>query len=490
MEPRSSQPRNNQSQDVEVIDLTNDTNINNTTITLDDTHVDDDIESNIEANVETIVDCIDDYDNDNDHKDNDYDDDEDEDDYIKIHRSLSQQLKPSRPSDLQDENRTDISMSQPSPAKKLDSKEAKREAKRLKQLQKEQDKLVRDANRANTASRALENCTAEIHSDVLKLIGDSDEILLKTLFDESLIKYTLTNYPKIDNSIKWILKRMDVVDGQCVPKYNSADWVIVVMDGSDYLDKLTKYKLDPDDCNSIKSFLVDIRKRTECDVILMVYNLSNHLKTERAKEAKNYRKTFKDKFETHRPCVVDEQMVDLVQDTISPVLTLALTELQELRLTLQIDFDHEFPKWKFHLEFHEKTGDIITAIVKYTLSIAKLQVKLKNKESCNLGWAINTDKEKAIDPTRSDADLTRLWTSQLQQFHQVTLPVAKAITAEYPTPAALIDQYKMLTQDESEDLLAGLYVQRNMKRLIGSSISKRIHCFMTCRDPDVHLGLS
>lgn len=360
------------------------------------------------------------------------------------------------------------------------NKKARDEAKRLRQKEKEEEKVQRQANRLNAANKALENCTTIISKSILDLIDDPEELSIKTLFDESLIGYKLTEYPKIENSVTWTYKRTEVENGQCVQKCTDSNWILVFIKGSDYLKRILVYKKDPDDLQSIRYYLSDIRRRSGSDVVLMVYGLEKHLKSERAREAKNYRKTFKDRFEGRQALGHQDEPASS---------SLGVTELQDLRLMLEMEFKHEHPDWKLHIEFYEKTGDIVNSLVKYSVSIAKRQVKQKAKASTGLDWALSMDKDKPSDPTKSSEHLTRLWISQLKQFSQVTIPIAKAIVADYPSPYALLDQYENLTTSEAEDLLAELYAQKNLRRQIGSNISKRIHRFMTCRDPDVHIGL-
>lgn len=349
---------------------------------------------------------------------------------------------------------------------------------------KDEEVLQKQANKANAACHALENCTTNIDEAILKLIDDPEQLILRTLFDESMIKYQLTTFPKLGSSISWTYKRMEIVDDECVPQYKESPWLIVVMTGKDYLDKVLSYRSDPNGENSLKVFLEQTRRRSKCYVILFVYNLANHLKSERLKEAKNYRKKFDERFGQ-----VSNNNLTEHNDNTSSVPSIGITELQELRLMLELELKHDNPDLKLHIEFYEKTNEICQAIVRYTLSIARLDAKQKLKSSTGLDWAINMDKERAVDPTKSDQDLTKLWITQLQQFSQVTLPIAKAIASEYPYPCALIDQYRSLTTSEAEDLLAEISVQKNLRRQIGSNISKRIHCFLTCQDPDVHIGL-
>lgn len=345
--------------------------------------------------------------------------------------------------------------------------------------------LLKEANRANAAAKALENCRTIIDKNVLKFIGDPDGLVVKTLFDESMIKYSIFEDQKIPNSITWSYKRTEVSEIGCIHKFKAAPWMIIIMEGKEYLERILTYRDNPEDLKSIKNYLSRMRDDLGCDIIFMVYNLASYLKNERAKDAKQYRKTFKDRFEG-----VSNDAGSLAQDEDrSKILALGVSELQELRLMLEVEFKHDNPVWKFHIEFYEKTNDIINSLVRYSLSMAKLEVKRNIKSSTGLDWAINMDKEKACDPTKSTDDLTKLWITQLQQFSQVTLPIAKCIAAEYPSPCSLMDQYRSLTSSEAENLLGELYVQRNLKRQVGPSISRRIHCFFTSEDPDVHIGL-
>lgn len=353
-------------------------------------------------------------------------------------------------------------------------------------VDKRQLQLLKEANKANAANKALENCRTVIDKNVLKFIGDPEGIVMRTLFDESMIKYSILEEQKIPNSITWTYKRTEVTEAGCVPVFKDAPWMIIIMDGKEYLERILTYRDNPENSQSIKKYLCRMRDDLGCDIIFMVYNLSNYLKNERMKDAKQYRKTFKDRFEG----TASDATNSLPQEEErSRILSLGASELQDLRLMLEVEFKHDNPVWKFHIEFFEKTNDIITSLVKYSLSMAKLEVVRSVRSSTGLDWAINMDKEKACDPTKSTEDLTKLWVTQLQQFSQVTLPIAKCIAAEYPSPCSLIDQYRSLTRREAENLLSELYVQRNLKRQVGPSISKRIHCFFTSEDPDVHIGL-
>ena len=356
----------------------------------------------------------------------------------------------------------------------------------MKQQEIAQDKLQKEANRANAVNKALENATALLDKNILNVINDEEEMSLKTLFDESMLSYRLTEYPKIENCVSWSLKHVKVEDGQCVAKFRDADWTIIIIEGAKYFKKLITYRDKPEHDQSIKKFICDTRRSLKTDVIIVVYNLANYLKCERARDAKNYRKNFKNRFEGGGSSNDVDQDPTVIEST--SVSNIGPTDLQDLRIMLEVELKHEHPDWKIHFEFYEKTQEVVQALARYTSSIAKFEIKRRNRSTIDIDWAINMDKEKAVDPTKSTEDLTKLWITQLQQFSQITLPIARTIASEYPSPSALLDQYKNLTTSEAEDLLASLHVQKNLKRTVGPNISRRIHCFMTSRDPDVHIG--
>lgn len=489
-----------------IVDLTED--LANETITIDDTHIEDEdnydviskpdekpaCQSNNVMLNETITPCLD-SDTDDEinefltYKDSSFEIDDGEDDDSNIMDKLigKPQSQPVCGSDNNadgiDLDPCDTSMSEPRP-----KKQAREETRQLKQLQREQkkrelemDKLHKQAKKANAANKALQNCISEIHKGILDIIKDHDARTINADFDLSSLPYIITENPKMDNCISWRWKKTKVVDDECVITYEAAHWMIVVMEGKNYLHKLKRYKQDPDHADSIKTFLKDTRTLSKCDISLMVYGLEKQMKIVRAEYDKNYRKAFKQRHEG----VATEASNNILNNNEAAI---GVTDLQEWRLDLLLEFSHQHTEWKINIEFYEKLEDIVRAFVRHTIAIARYP--MKQTERANFDWSIDMDKERATDPTKSEEDAKLLWQRQLQQFDQVTLPVAKAISLEYPNPASLIDQYESnLTRIEAENLLAELNVQNNRSRQIGLKISKMIHCFLTDQDPDVHVGL-
>uniref|UniRef100_A0A6G1S856 Crossover junction endonuclease EME1 n=1 Tax=Aceria tosichella TaxID=561515 RepID=A0A6G1S856_9ACAR len=360
------------------------------------------------------------------------------------------------------------------------TKQDKAELKQQRLREKELERAYKEANRANTISKATQNCTAIIDRNILELINDSSEANFKTLFEESSLNYKTTDYSKYSNCVTWEFKRAEVKDGSCVTRVKETDLILNVMDGAEYVRRILLYRDDPGDPESLSNFIRHLIGKSGALIVILVYNLNAYMRTERLKDAKEYQKRFKERFEAAGAAATNGNGQN--KGTVNQA------DLEDLRLTMQIDLEHHNKDWKFHIEFREKTVEVVESIVRYTKSTANREVKKKEKATTMLDWAINMDKEKAIDPLRSSEDLTRLWIAQLQQFSQITLPIAKTIAAEYPSPSALLDQYQSLSESEAQDLLAELHVQRNLKRQVGPNISRRIYRFLTSRDPDIHIG--
>lgn len=362
---------------------------------------------------------------------------------------------------------------------------AREEAKRIKQHEQELQRLQTQAKKANALTKQYQNCVACIDKNILKIIEDPDELYIRTLFDENDINFDIKECTTdISNTITWTYKQTHVVDDRLEETFHTSPWTMVVIHGCDYLNKITTYRDNPKDPKSLKNYLSDILKKNErnskSNLVLLVYNLSETLKVEKMKEKKNYQQQFRDCYKGNKDSTQQRPFPDC-----GSILAIGECELQDLRLTLEIDMKYNHPSWKFHIEFQEKTENAANSIVRYTRSIAKSAREEPDLSKMGIDWAISADKDRAIDPTKSTDDLKKLWVKQLQQFHDVTTPIANAIAEEYPSPLMLLDQYNSLTHDEAAGLLGEIHVQKRYKRLIGPSISRRIHCFLTGKNPDI-----
>ncbi|XP_068202054.1 crossover junction endonuclease EME1 [Palaemon carinicauda] len=138
----------------------------------------------------------------------------------------------------------------------------------------------------------------------------------------------------------------------------------------------------------------------------------------------------------------------------------------------------------------EKVATFICQVAK---SLAEAPYK-REKEDSTFSWFAEGSNINTVKVDKTGVGLSKLWRQQLQQFNNVGTEVAQAIVREYPSPQALVQAYRHSTSEkEASLLLAHIPVRRGVgplesTRRIGPELSKKIHLFFTCRDPNVNLG--
>ncbi|CAI9569673.1 unnamed protein product [Staurois parvus] len=91
--------------------------------------------------------------------------------------------------------------------------------------------------------------------------------------------------------------------------------------------------------------------------------------------------------------------------------------------------------------------------------------------------------------------LLEVWKRQIQQFNRVSVEVASAVVAAYPSPQLLIKAYRHCqTNAERHGLLSDILVRRgegvaSTSRRVGPELSKRIYLQFTNSQPELSLDL-
>lgn len=94
---------------------------------------------------------------------------------------------------------------------------------------------------------------------------------------------------------------------------------------------------------------------------------------------------------------------------------------------------------------------------------------------------------------RAGRGLAQVWRRQIQQLNRVSLEMASAIVATYPSPQLLVQAYRQcFSEQECQNLLADIQVRRgegvtSTSRRVGPELSRRIYLQMTTLQPDLSL---
>ncbi|KAJ8920083.1 hypothetical protein NQ315_011738 [Exocentrus adspersus] len=141
--------------------------------------------------------------------------------------------------------------------------------------------------------------------------------------------------------------------------------------------------------------------------------------------------------------------------------------------------------------FVKELEDLTELLLQATKAVAQIPHKLKREEKYKLLNEYFSDSNK--DTVKVDANgngLNRLWQQMLCMFPLARLETAEAITAVYPTPAALFQAYETCGC-KKEELLQDLCIRRargpcTVARRIGPELSRKC-CNFFCAKENVFL---
>ncbi|XP_034645145.1 crossover junction endonuclease EME1 isoform X1 [Trachemys scripta elegans] len=144
------------------------------------------------------------------------------------------------------------------------------------------------------------------------------------------------------------------------------------------------------------------------------------------------------------------------------------------------------------LESWKELGDFASM---FTKAVAEAPFK-KEREKTGFSFYLESEWCRGVKVDRSGKGLSQVWKRQIQQFNRVSLEMASAIVAAYPSPLLLDQAYRRcLSEREQQNMLADIPVRRGngvtaTSRRIGPELSKRIYLQMTSRHPDLSLDVT
>lgn len=144
------------------------------------------------------------------------------------------------------------------------------------------------------------------------------------------------------------------------------------------------------------------------------------------------------------------------------------------------------------LESWKELGDFAST---FTKAVAEAPFK-QEREKTGFSFYLESEWCRGVKVDRSGKGLSQVWKRQIQQFNRVSLEMASAIVAAYPSPLLLDQAYRRcLSEREQQNLLADIPVRRGngvtaTSRRIGPELSKRIYLQMTSHHPDLSLDVT
>ncbi|XP_053158629.1 crossover junction endonuclease EME1 isoform X2 [Hemicordylus capensis] len=144
------------------------------------------------------------------------------------------------------------------------------------------------------------------------------------------------------------------------------------------------------------------------------------------------------------------------------------------------------------LESWKEFGDFASM---FTKAVAEAPFK-RARDKTSFSFCLEGDWSGGMKVDRSGKGLLQVWKRQIQQLNRVSLEMANAIVAKYPSPLLLVKAYGTCsTEQERQNLLAEIPVRRGdgvtaTTRRVGPELSKRIYLQMTSSNPDLSLDVT
>ncbi|KAF7650979.1 hypothetical protein LDENG_00117510 [Lucifuga dentata] len=118
------------------------------------------------------------------------------------------------------------------------------------------------------------------------------------------------------------------------------------------------------------------------------------------------------------------------------------------------------------------------------------------KEQTGFSFCLESEWAGGERVGKGGKGLLQVWRRQIQQFNRVSLDMASAILAAFPSPQLLCQAYRRCKTDrEKISLLTDIMIRRgegvtSTTRRVGPELSKRLFLAMNCPDPQQTLDSS
>lgn len=128
----------------------------------------------------------------------------------------------------------------------------------------------------------------------------------------------------------------------------------------------------------------------------------------------------------------------------------------------------------------------------FTKAVAEAPFK-KLRDQTSFSFCLESDWARGMKVDRAGRGLAQVWRRQIQQLNRVSLEMASAVVATYPSPQLLVQAYqRCFSEQERQNLLADIQVRRgegvtSTSRRVGPELSRRIYLQMTTLQPDLSL---
>lgn len=334
------------------------------------------------------------------------------------------------------------------------------------------------------------------------------------------MSFEIDEYPKLDYTILWKRTRFKVMlsddpeneeerdeynpyldgddelnmpsTGQFLQQEEEEqEQVLVVMTKQEFVSRCTAHMTDSED--DLFDYIKHIHRTLSRNKITVIaLGMNNHYRTLKSKETAKFKQQFNAMFvddeEAPSTSGGQPQQRRRKKKNVSDSVIIGPDEVEEAEFHAKFqlkEIDQDAKLTFVHVNSSEELADFI---FRYTKSIAESPFK-KDRNQQGFSFFIMGEKRITVDPMTDEGGVTKLWEYQLQQFPQVTMETAKAISALFPTPLSLYTAIRNTDTETQIGLLSDVMIPRadGGSRRLGPALAKRICRFMASRQPNEYL---
>ncbi|XP_066473710.1 crossover junction endonuclease EME1 [Tiliqua scincoides] len=270
------------------------------------------------------------------------------------------------------------------------------------------------------------------------------------------------------------------------PTWTEEPNILVLVLLEEFVSMVHSYKQVSKDvpAETLLSFVAHIMKKTpEKTLALVVVGLENYFSSHKHKSQKKQQTATQSGSEA-----LEQGKPRNRRDKANSVPHLSRVDVEEALVALQLYTGIQIRI----LESWKELGDFASM---FTKAVAEAPFK-RERDKASFSFCLEGDWTSGMKVDHSGKGLLQVWKKQIQQLNRVSLEMATAIVAKYPSPQLLVQAYStQSSEQERYNLLAEIPVRRGdgvtaTTRRVGPELSKRVYLQMTSHNPDLSLDVT
>ncbi|XP_044153897.1 crossover junction endonuclease EME1 [Bufo gargarizans] len=282
----------------------------------------------------------------------------------------------------------------------------------------------------------------------------------------------------VPRSITWS-RTAENIDGDALCQEEAE--IIILVPAEDFVAMVQSSKTETGhDHVTLSSFVARIVANKSCAIpTLVVMELEKYFKNQMTKSRKKLKEAVRGEG------AKDKGHKRKRKEELAPPLS--RLDVEEAVMVLQLHSD-------VHVWFLETWKEFSDFVCMFSKAVTEAPIK-RQRDNSSFSFYLDGEWAGGVKVDRCGKGLLEAWKRQIQQFNRVSVEVASAVVAVYPSPQLLLKAYQRCqTGAERHNLLSDILVRRgegvtSTSRRLGPELSKRIYLQLTSSEAELSLDL-